>query len=139
MELRGHKHVGSARSSRYTFAAGAEAARRLGARGVCVEIDPRRIAEARANARREDVEGKIRFIEENLLETNLRDATVVMVFLSLDLNRKLQPKLLKELKPGARVVSHRHRMGDWEPQKTVYARGPYRDHELFLWTVAKQD
>ena len=116
-----------------------EAARRFGARGVCVDIDPRRIAEARANARREGVEDKIRFIEENLLETRLQDATVVMLFLSLDLNRRLQPKLLKELKPGARVVSHWHRMGDWEPQKIVHAKGPYREHELFLWTVTKQD
>jgi len=112
-----------------------EAARRFGARGVCVDIDPRRIAEARANARREGVEDKIRFIEENLLETRLQDATVVMLFLSLDLNRMLQPKLLRELKPGARVVSHWHRMGDWEPQKTVHAKGPVRNHEIFLWTI----
>jgi len=112
-----------------------EAARRFGARGVCVDIDPRRIAEARANARREGVEDRIRFIEENLLETNLSDATVVMLFLSLDLNSILQPKLLKELKPGARVVSHWHRMGDWEPQKTVHAQGPFRSHEIFLWTI----
>lgn len=112
-----------------------EAARRYGARGVCVDIDPRRITEARANARQEGLEDKIRFIEENLLGTNLRDATVVMVFLSLDLNLKLRPKLLRELKPGARVVSHWHRMGDWEPQKTVHAQGPYRSHEIFLWTI----
>ena len=112
-----------------------EAARRYGARGGCVDIDPRRIAEARANARQEDLEEKIRFIEENLLETDLRDATVVMVFLSLDLNLRLRPKLLRELKPGARVVSHWHRMGDWEPQKTVHAKGPYRSHEIFLWTI----
>ncbi len=112
-----------------------EAAKRYGARGVCVEIDPKLIEEAKANAREAGVADRIDFRNEDLLTTPLREATVVTLFLSLDLNLRLRPKLLRELKPGARVVSHWHRMGDWEPQKTVYAKGPFRSHEIYLWTI----
>ena len=110
-----------------------EAAKRYGARGVCVDIDPRRIAEARANAAGEGVAHKIRFREEDLLKTDLRDATVVTLFLSYDLNLALRPKLERELAPGTPVVSHWHRMGDWQPEKTVTVQGPAREHEVFLF------
>ena len=112
-----------------------EAAKRYGARGVCVEIDPQRIEEARANAREAGVEHRIRFLEQDLLETSLKDATVVTLFLSVDMNLRLRPKLLKELRPGARVVSHWHRMGDWNPEKTVDIRSYFRYHPIYLWTV----
>jgi ubiquinone/menaquinone biosynthesis C-methylase UbiE len=111
-----------------------EAARRYGARAVCVDIDPRRIAEARANARDAGVAEKIRFVEEDLLKTSLREATVVMLFLSLDLNLRLRPKLERELQSGARIVSHWHRMGDWPPEREISVQGPSREHEVFLWT-----
>jgi len=111
-----------------------EAARR-GARGLCVDIDPRRIAEARENARAAGVSEKILFAEENLFATDLRSVTVVMLFLSLDFNLRLRPKLARELRPGARVVSHWHAMGDWKPQKALSVQGPYRQHEVFLWTI----
>jgi len=110
-----------------------EAAKRYGARGVCVDIDPRRIAEARANAAGEGVAHKIRFREEDLLKTDLRDATVVTLFLSYDLNLALRPKLERELAPGTPVVSHWHRMGDWQPEKTVTVQGPERGNEVFLF------
>jgi SAM-dependent methyltransferase len=110
-----------------------EAAKRYGARGVCVDIDPRRIAEARANAAEAGVAHKIRFREQDLLKTDLSDATVVTLFLSYDLNLALRPKLERELAPGTPVVSHWHRMGDWQPEKTVTVKGPERGNEVFLF------
>ena len=110
-----------------------EAARRYGARGVCVDIDPERIAEARANAAEAGVAHRIRFLQEDLLQTDLRGATVVMLFLSLDMNLKLRPRLERELPAGTRVVSHWHRMGDWPPERTVYVQGPARANEVFLF------
>src|SRR6266850_5858477 len=93
-----------------------EAAYRFGARGVCVDIDPRRIAEARGHAAKAGVTDLIRFRTEDLLDTDFRDATVVMLFLSPDLNDALAPKLRK-LKPGTRVVSHWPSISDWKPDK----------------------
>jgi len=110
-----------------------EAAKRYGARGVCVDIDPRRIAEARANAADAGVAHKIRFREEDLLKTSLRDATVVTLFLSYDMNLALRPKLERELPPGTPVVSHWHRMGDWPAEQTIYVKGPERGNEVFLF------
>ena len=110
-----------------------EAAKRYGARGVCVDIDPRRIAEARANAAEVGVAHRIRFRQEDALKTDLRDATVVTLFLSYDMNLALAPKLERELAPGTPVVSHWHRMGDWQPEKTVTVQGPERGNEVFLF------
>jgi len=110
-----------------------EAAKRYGARGVCVDIDPRRIAEARANAADAGVSQKIRFREEDLLKTDLAGATVVMLFLSYDMNLALRPKLERELPAGTRVVSHWHRIGDWPPERTIYVPGEARGNEVFLF------
>jgi SAM-dependent methyltransferase len=110
-----------------------EAAKRYGARGVCVDIDPRRIAEARANAVEAGVAHMIGFREEDLLKTNLSDATVVTLFLSYDLNLALRPKLERELPAGTRVVSHWHRMGDWPVERTIYVKGLDRGNEVFLF------
>ena len=112
-----------------------EAAKRYGARGVCVEIDPRLVAEAKANAREAGVADRIRFLEQDLLQTDIRGATVVTLFLSVDMNLALRPKLWRELKPGTRVVSHWHRMGDWTPDKTVDIRSYFRYHPVYLWTI----
>jgi SAM-dependent methyltransferase len=111
------------------------AAARRGARAVCIDIDPRRIAEARANAAREGVGDRILFLQQDLLESDLRVATVVMLFLSRDLNRRLRPKLERELRPGARVVSHWHDMGDWTPEKSVKVKSDSRDHPVYAWTM----
>ena len=110
-----------------------EAAKRYGARGVCVDIDPRRIAEARANAAEAGVAHRIRFREEDLLKTDLSDATVVTLFLSYDLNLALRPKLERELPAGTPVVSHWHRMGDWPVERTIYVKGLDRGNEVFLF------
>jgi 23S rRNA G2445 N2-methylase RlmL len=118
------------------------AAAQLGARAACVDVDPRRIAEAQDNARRAGVAGRIEFRNEDLFKTDLREASVVMLFLSPDYNLALRDRL-RRLKPGTRIVSHWHGMGDWEPQKKVDVRvdssdagaGP-RNHAVYLWVIA---
>ena len=111
------------------------AAAKLGARSVCVDIDPQRIRESRANAERAGVAERIRFLDQDLFETEIGEATVVTLFLWQSVNEKLRPKLWRELKPRTRVVSYIHSMGDWRPRETVNvesARGP---RKLFLWII----
>jgi SAM-dependent methyltransferase len=107
------------------------AARRYGARGVGIDIDPKRIAESRANARKAGVTGRVSFRNEDLFEADFSDATVVTLFLYPDLNRRLRPRLLAELKPGTRVVSYWHDMGNWQPERTVEAE----QASIYLWTI----
>lgn len=111
------------------------AVREFGARGVCVDIDPKRIAESQENARAAGVAEDIRFLNQDLLVTNVSDAAVVMLFLSPELNLKVRPKLLSELKPGARIVSHWHDMGDWKPQKSMRVQSNGRERSIYLWTI----
>lgn len=112
-----------------------EAARHYGARAVCVDIDPRRIAEARDNATQAGVMEKIRFREQDAMQADLGDATVVTLFLSPELNLALRPKLERELRPGARVVSHWHDMGDWTPDRTVRLEEGGRARNIYLWVI----
>jgi SAM-dependent methyltransferase len=115
-----------------------EAVKRHGARGVCIDIDPARIREAQANAESAGAAGSIRFITADLFESDLSDATVVMLFLWPEVNLRLRPKLQRELRPGTRVVSHWHDMGTWVPERTVEvdpAGG--RARPLYLWTIGK--
>lgn len=107
------------------------AARDYGARGVGVDIDPRRIAEANANAREAGVTDRVSFRNEDLFEANFSDATVVTLFLYRDVNLKLRPRLLAELRPGTRVVSYWHDMGDWEPERTTRMERA----DIYLWTI----
>lgn len=111
------------------------AVKQRGARGVCVDIDPVRIGESRANARRAGVEHRITFLLRDLFDTELGDATVVMLFLWPEINLRLRPKLLRELAPGSRVVSHWHDMGDWKEESisTVTAKG--RPRPIYRWTI----
>ena len=112
-----------------------EAVRRHGARGLCVDIDPRRIAEARSNAAAAGVAERITFRNQDLFATDLRGVTVVMLFLSPRFNLKLRPKLERELASGARVVSHWHDMGDWPPKRVVSATSDGRPRSVYLWVV----
>ena len=105
------------------------------ARAVCVDIDPRRIEEARRHALDEGVLDRIEFRTEDALKTSLEKATVVTLFLSHDLNQALKPRLQAELPPGARVVSHWHGMEGWTPERTVHIRQYYRTHPIYLWTI----
>jgi SAM-dependent methyltransferase len=111
------------------------AVREFAARGVCVDIDPQRVAESRENARAAGVADHIRFLNQDLLVTDLSEATVIMLFLSPALNLAVRPKLLRELKAGARIVSHWHDMGDWKPQKTERVQSDGRERPVYLWTI----
>jgi SAM-dependent methyltransferase len=96
------------------------AAKQFGTRGVGVDLDPARIREARANAKAAGVEQLVTFRVGDMFETDLREATVVMLYLLPELNRRLKPKLFAELPPGARVVSHDFDMGkDWPPDRSI--------------------
>jgi SAM-dependent methyltransferase len=107
------------------------AAKEFGARGVGIDIDPDRIEEATANARAAGVLGRASFANEDLFEADIREASAVMLYLWPWVNLKLKDKLLKELKPGTRVVSHSHNMGDWAPEKEITVGG----HRIYLWTI----
>jgi SAM-dependent methyltransferase len=96
------------------------AARKYGARGVGIDIDPDRIAEATENAEKAGVADRVSFVQGDLFEADISPATVVTLYLLTELNLKLRPKLLKELRPGARVVSHAFGMGDWKPERTEH-------------------
>ncbi|HWS89341.1 MAG TPA: class I SAM-dependent methyltransferase [Pyrinomonadaceae bacterium] len=93
------------------------AAQKYGARGVGVEIDTRLVRESRENARKAGVADRVRFIRQDLFKTDISRATVVTLYLRPEVNLRLRPKLLRELKPGARVVSNTFDMGDWVPNK----------------------
>jgi SAM-dependent methyltransferase len=96
------------------------AAKKFGTRGVGIDLDPVRIKEARANAKAQGVDQLVTFRVADLFETDLREATVVMLYLLPEVNRRLKPKLFAELRPGARVVSHDFDMGrDWPPDRYV--------------------
>jgi SAM-dependent methyltransferase len=107
------------------------AARDFGARGVGIELDARLITLARCNAREAGVGDKVDFRQEDLLGTDLGEATVVTLFLFPELNRRLKAKLLAELKPGTRIVSHRFDLGDWPPERIVQSS----KHPILLWIV----
>lgn len=111
-----------------------EAAKR-GAHGVCVDIDRERIGDARHNARKAGMEDRIEFHIGDLFEHPFGQANVVMLFLSSDMCLKLRPRLMQDLQPGARVVSHMYRIGDWAPSMSATAPGPLRDHPIYLWTL----
>jgi SAM-dependent methyltransferase len=107
------------------------AAARLGARGVGVDINPDRIREARLNAKQAGVEDQVEFIEGDLFTADIKDATVVTLYLLPSINLKLRPRLWSELKPGTRVVSHAFDMGDWRPEKT----DEVDSRPVYYWTI----
>lgn len=107
------------------------AARRYGIRAVGVELDARKIAEARCNARESGVEQRVEFRQEDVFEADFREASVVTLFLFPEMLLRLRPRLLAELTPGTRIVSHRFDLGDWPPD----ARADVDGDEIFLWIV----
>jgi SAM-dependent methyltransferase len=110
------------------------AAKKYGARGVGVDIDPERIAESRANAKAEGVDDLVTFKLQDALETDVSEATVVTLYLLSSSNMKLRPILTRQLRPGARIVSHAFGMGDWEPEKVVdYKDSNGSTRRLSLW------
>lgn len=111
------------------------AAKKYGARGVGVDIDPDRIQEANANAKTAGVSDRVKFIEQDLFKTDFKEASVVTLYLLPDINLKLRPKLLSELKPGTRIVSHAFDMGDWKPDKTETVEG---NRTIYFWIVPEK-
>ena len=109
------------------------AAKKRGARGVGIDLNPERIAEANANlAQAGGVKDKVRFVVGDLFQSDFSEATVVMLYLLPDVNVALRPQLWKQLKVGTRVVSHDYHMGDeWPPERTEHVEGKV----LYLWTI----
>jgi len=129
------------------------AAKQFGCRGVGIDIDPRRIRESQQNAAKAGVTDRVQFFQMDLFEAEISEATVVTLYLLSEVNLRLRPKLLRELKPGTRVVSHEFSMGEWEPDasssvKTGDTKDPqvldywdpniadYWDlHNVYLWVI----
>jgi precorrin-6B methylase 2 len=117
------------------------AAKTYGARGVGIDINPERIKEAQENAKKAGVENLVRFEENDLFQASFKEATVVTLFLLPQINLKLRPKLLSELKPGTRIVSNTFDMGDWKPEKEMNLGDSEGlefsslSQRLYLWTV----
>jgi SAM-dependent methyltransferase len=101
------------------------------ARAVGIDINPERIKEAQANLKTAGVGDRVRFLNEDLFEAKISDATVVTLYLLPSLNLKLLPKLLADLKPGTRIVSHAFDMGSWKPEQTLNADGS----TVYFWTI----
>lgn len=111
------------------------AAQRFNIRTYGVDIDPKRIAEAKANAHENGVSDKVVFEVKNLFDTKIAEATVLTLYLLPRINLELRPRILSELKPGTRVVSHAFDMGDWKPDRSEQVNGG----NVYLWTVPKRD
>jgi SAM-dependent methyltransferase len=107
------------------------AAKEFGARGVGIDIDPQRIIEAQENARKAGVADKVRFLQQDLFESDISEATVVTLYLLPQLNLRLRPKLLQDLKPGTRIVSHSFDMGDWTPKALLEVN----ERLVYFWTI----
>ena len=108
------------------------AAQKYGAKAVGIDIDPQRVKEATERAQKMGVSDKVKIVQGDLFEADIKDATVVTLYLLQSLNEKLMPKLKKELKPGTRVVSQTFSMGDsWPPEKTIDVDG----RAVYMWTI----
>ena len=126
------------------------AAKELGCRGVGIDIDMTRIQESRVNASNAGVTDKVEFLHMDLFEADISQASVVTLYLLSRVNLRLRPKLIRELKPGTRVVSHDFSMGDWEPEKSIVIEDkvdyvPFHDtrfvddywdkHTVYFWVI----
>lgn len=111
------------------------AAQRFGASGVGIDLDPQRIKEANENAIEAGVTDKVEFIEGDLFESDFSEATVVTLYLLTELNERLKPLLMEQLKPGTKVVSHAFSMGDWEPDHQEEVDGT----TVYLWTIPEKN
>jgi precorrin-6B methylase 2 len=107
------------------------AAKEKGARGVGIDIDPERINEAKENAEKAGVADRVEIRQQDLFKADIHEATVVTLYLLPSINLKLRPKLWRDLRPGARVVSHSFDMGDWKPEKQMEVNG----EAIYFWTI----
>jgi SAM-dependent methyltransferase len=113
------------------------AAKQYGVRAVGIDIDEKLVTEANETAKREGLDGLVSFRHADMFAADISEATVVTLYLSDTLNVMLRPKLLRELRPGSRIVSHDFRMGDWPPEKTI--RVPWKNlyRTVYVWTVPR--
>jgi hypothetical protein len=114
------------------------AAKKFGTRGIGFDIDPDRVSEARENARRAGVTDRVRFEQQDIFTAKIADATVITMYLLPDVNMRLRPKLLSELKPGTRIVSHNYDLGDWQPVQRKEMDVSGINHTLYLWIVPQR-
>lgn len=116
------------------------AAKKFGAHGVGVDLDPERIKDSQANVKKNGVEKLVEIRQGDALKVkDIGKATVVTLYMLPEFNRRLVPILKKELKPGSRIVSHDYRLGDWEPEKHVTIQGPEREHTLYYWKIGEEN
>ncbi|MFB6098704.1 MAG: cyclopropane-fatty-acyl-phospholipid synthase family protein, partial [Salinibacter sp.] len=111
-----------------------QAAKKYGARGVGIEIDPDLVRKARRNAREAGVSDLVEFRQGDLFKADISEATVVTMYLLPSVNLKVRPKLFKQLDPGTPVVSHAFDMGKWTPERTVEVDGA----TIYRWTIPKE-
>ena len=117
------------------------AAKRYQARGLGIDLDNWLIAESRANAAREGVSSKVEFLHQDIFLADFRAATVLTMYLLPEVNLELRPRILFELTPGTRVVSHDWDMGDWEPDRRLVVEAPEKtiglkkESAVYLWIV----
>jgi SAM-dependent methyltransferase len=114
------------------------AAQKFGARGVGIDINAKLVQESQENARKAGVNDRVQFLKQDLFKADVRQATVVTLYLLPQINLKLRPLLLRQLKPGTRIVSHDYGMGDWKPDQVVQIQAPDRRHTLYYWVVPKE-
>lgn len=111
-------------------------AAKLGATGHGIDIDPRRVSQARVNAEVEEVEEKVMFLQEDIFESDITQATVVTMYLLTSVNQRLRPRLFSMLRPGTRVISHQFDMGDWQPDLTYTVESSMgRNHIIHFWVM----
>jgi SAM-dependent methyltransferase len=115
------------------------AAQKFGARGVGVDIDPRLIIQAEANAKAAGVQNRVKFLIQDAMKVDVSDATVVTLYLLSASNVKLRPLLTKQLRKGARIVSHSFAIGDWEPDVVdTFRDAAGTSRTLYLWNFDGQ-
>ncbi len=103
-------------------------------KGVGVEINPELVQEATANAQKAGVSDRVKFVQQDLFKSDFSEATVVTLYLLPDINLKLRPQLLQQLKPGTRIVSHAFDMGEWKPEQTLNVDG----RTIYYWVVPEE-
>lgn len=111
------------------------AAKKFGCRGVGIDLDPARIRECQVNAAAAGVEDLVRFRQMDLFDADFSPATVVTLYLLSEVNLKLRPRLLRELSPGTRVVSHDFDMGEWAADKETFIGGDWNVHAVYCWKI----
>jgi ribosomal protein L11 methylase PrmA len=114
------------------------AAQKFGTRGVGIDIDPQRISQAIENAQQSGVSDRVMFLHQNLFESDFYEATIVVLYLLPHLNLRLRPRLLQQLKPGTRILSHDFDMGDWQPHHVQTVKTPEETATVYQWIVPSE-